>query len=357
MTKALPMKLINLVMQICLLTQLLLIPSLAKADIQPSTLNDQRCKNDETLQNEMPVSELALRYRVARSLRSDEDTLAKDINDWSAANCVFDDGTSYLAALIGGADNFSKGRNWEENLARIRFLKQKFPDSAFVALVEARYWLSYAWNASGNGFASSVTPEGRRLFRERLEQAEKVLVESKPYASALPNWYSEMIQLQSLLDRPLDDRNKTFVEGTQKYKSYYPIYLAMMKFLLPKWGGSWGRVDDIIKWSVENTKATDGNAIYAIMYPAAFKEEPDGEKPFKNTLANWQKMQEGFEDIMKKYPNSKFNLNKFAMFACMAEDKDTFLKLRNKIGKDVILEVWPPKTSLELCEIKFGYAQ
>jgi hypothetical protein len=184
-----------------------------------------------------------------------------------------------------------------------------------------------------------------------------VLLDSKFYAAELPVWYDTMIQVQSALDRPAEDRDKTFLEGTQKFKTYYPIYSTMLNYLLPQWGGGWETVDNLVNWSVENTKEIDSNAMYARLYWYASERLPIDTKLFKDTRASWPKMKRGFDDMMSQYPKSKWNLNNFAMFACMAEDKETFLALRNKIGNDVMRDVWRHDTSLELCEIKSGYAQ
>ncbi len=73
--------------------------------------------------------------------------------------------------------------------------------------------------------------------------------------------------------------------------------------------------------------------------------------------SSWPKMKRGFEDLMERHPKSKWNLNNFAKFACLAGDKQTFLKLRGQMGKDVIDAAWPENTSLDLCETKFGYAE
>ena len=68
-------------------------------------------------------------------------------------------------------------------------------------------------------------------------------------------------------------------------------------------------------------------------------------------------MKLGFEDMMVRHPKSKWNLNNFAKFACMAGDSKTFLVLRKQIGKGVIDAAWPKNTSLDLCETKFGYVE
>ncbi len=305
-----------------------------------------------------PAAMQFFQREVANFFSGAEDYLDQEVKDWNSPACVFDDGRPRLTALKGGFSlAFSDEKDWNKSFARLEYLKKRFPNTAFVALAEARYWIDYAWDARGSGYASSVSEEGWKLFHERLRKAERVLIETKPYSSTLPSWYEEMIVVQSALDRPEDERDKTFIEGATKYKTFYPIYFAMLNHLTPKWGGSWETVDNMVKWSIENTKAIDGNSMYARLYWTTDQGMEAGANPFKTSHASWEKIKQGFEDLMARHPKSKWNLNNFARFACQAEDKETFLKLRRQIGKDVIDEAWSYNISLELCETKFGYEQ
>jgi hypothetical protein len=316
------------------------------------------CKARGELPNDGPDGIEQFKGLVAVYYWHDEHLLEWVANEWNNPECVFDDGRPKLSALKDGYSLvFERQPDWSSSSSRLDELKNKFPNMPFVALAETRYWSEYAWDARGTGFASSVTPDGWNLFRERLEKAEKILLDTKSYSAQLPIWYDEMILVQSALGRPEDERDKTFLEGAQKHKTYYPIYFTMLNFLSPKWGGSWETVDNFVKWSVENTKEIDGNTMYARLYWSASQGLPKDVKLFRDTLASWPKMKSGFEDLMARHPKSKWNLNNYAKFACMAEDKKVFLALRRKIGKDVIDAAWAQKPSLDLCEVKFGYSQ
>ena len=327
----------------------------------PHLPNYMTCNAQGNIQNDGPEALERVEDLVKLYFWHDENLLNEAANEWNNSSCVFDDGRPMLTAL---KDAFSKNfkefntqPDWSQIASRLDELNKKFPDTAFVAIAEAVYWTEYAWNARGSGYASSVTPDGWKLFRERLEKAEKILLDTKPYSAQLPIWYDQMILVQSALDGPEDERDKTFLEGTRKFKTYYPTYFTMLNFLSPKWGGTWETVDNMVKWSVENTKEIDGNTMYARLYWSASGGLPKDVKLFKDTLASWPNMKSGFEDLMAKHPKSKWNLNNFAKFACIAEDKNTFLVLRRRIGKDVMVAAWSQYPSLDLCEAKFGYMQ
>ncbi|MFZ6656796.1 hypothetical protein [Undibacterium sp. TJN19] len=283
-------------------------------------------------------------------------TIMAYIRDWNSPDCTFNDGRPRLSALLGILTAaFEIEPDKEKRLQQIMELKAKYPNSPLGVLAEANYWSSYAWHARGHGYSSSVTPEGWRLFHERMEKAEQVLIENKTAGDVLPNWYELMLEVKGALGRPEEDRSAIFYEGAKKYKTYLPIYFQMANYIHPLWGGSWKAVDDMVTWSVNNTKDTEGQSLYARIYWSVGQSVVYRDNLFTVSTAKWPKMRAGFEDLMTRLPKSKWNLNNFAMFACHAGDRKTFLSLRSKMADDIIGSAWPSTVSLELCENKFNY--
>jgi hypothetical protein len=303
--------------------------------------------------------EMCIQYRITNEFND----LEIDIYNWNGKGgtkeiCVFDDGRPCISAISGGYShllNTNYNKSWEVNLDLIKKLRSKHPKSVSIALFESEYWINYAWNARGHGLSSTVTKDGYRLFNERMQIAEKVLLESKSYASSLPLWYSQMIEVQNNLNRNPVEIDKTFIEGATKHKLYYPIYFTMLNYNLPTWGGSWGTVENLVNWSVNKTHDTEGYSMYARMYWNVYDGLQEGTKLFEDTYAVWPKMKRGFEDLMQKHPKSNWNLNNFAKFACLANDKETFLALRKQIGANIHGAAWGNDASLDLCDHKMEY--
>jgi hypothetical protein len=53
-----------------------------------------------------------------------------------------------------------------------------YPTDSRLLVFKGKYLIDRAWAARGGGYANSVTPEGWRLFKEKLEQAEPVLAQA-----------------------------------------------------------------------------------------------------------------------------------------------------------------------------------
>ncbi len=337
-------------------------PPMAPAmPLHPSLPNSMTCNAQGDIAKDGPAAVERVEDLVKLYFWHDEYLLKEAADEWNKRECVFEDGRPMLGALNDGFGNnfmeFNSQPDWSPIAARLKILKTEFPHSAFVVTAEAEYWIKYAWNARGGGYASSVTQEGWKLFHDRMENAEKVLLDTKSYSAQFPTWYQQMIDVQVALGRPAEEQNKTFFEGTQKFKTFYPIYFTRLNFLTPQWGGSFEAIDEMVNWSVQNTQEIDGKSMYARLYWALYPTLPKDVKLFKDTRASWPKMKDGFEDLMTRHPRSKWNLNNFAKFACMANDQKTFLELRRKIGKDVIDAAWLGNTPIDLCESKFGYLQ
>lgn len=273
----------------------------------------------------------------------------------NSPQCVLEDGRPKLTALNSAYDTaFNYDHDWQKSYQYITQLKKDYPRQAFVSLAEAEYWIRYAWEARGSGYASSVAQEGWNLFGERLQKAEKVLLDSKAYAADYPLWYADMTQVEFLLDRPAHDRAAIVEEGLKRYSSYYQLYFTMENFMSPKWYGNWEAVDGFVNWSVEATKKTEAQTLYARLYWYAYQNLRPDEQLFRDTKASWPRMKKGFDDLMARHPGSAWNLNNFAHFACMAGDKKTFRKLRKKMGRNVIDQAWQAQPTLDLCEAKYG---
>lgn len=283
------------------------------------------------------------------------DKLDSIISNISNPDCKLQDGRPAINfVMFGFQDAFERINNWELVLQKIQALKNAKPNTAYPILVEAQYWVTYAWIARGGGFADSVTPEGWKLFRERLTKANAVLVNNKKIASTLPDWYGLMVAVNTGLNSSQEEQDKYFIEGFTRYKTYLPLYIAKRNSIEPKWGGSWQAVDNFINWAANNTKSTEGLSLYSRLYFGVFDNMLRDANFWEATLVSWPKFQQGFEDLIRLNPKSLFHLNVYASMACEAGDKKTYLKIRNKIRPPIEWS-WNYNYSINDCDLKYGY--
>jgi len=267
------------------------------------------------------------------------------------------DGKWVLGELFAGYSEWlQRQSSWDEPLAKIREWRTAEPDNADAALIEATYWVTYAWFARGGEFASNVPARAWQIAGERMATARAVLEECKSYASKNPVWYTQMLSVALFQSWPRSAQIALFDEAIKAEPYYYGTYFRIATSLLPRWGGSLAEYHEFVKRSVESTKPIDGETMYARLYWALSTGEWDKD-PFKDLRISWKSMKAGFDDLMKRYPDSQWNLQHYAFFACRANDGKTFNKLRPDVDVKMLHlmpPIWNQAYTLDYCTDRFG---
>lgn len=289
------------------------------------------------------------------------DWLIRTAHEWESPKCVLAHGAPRMSALLMGYDKALKAEtDWSKSAARVKAVKDQYPKEPASALFEASYWRNYAWNARGSGFTNTVSPDAWKLFKERLEKAEKILLDSKAYASAYPGWYRLMISVQSELDRPAPDRDKVFFEAMNRFRPRQGasnIAVAMVTYLLPKWGGDWNTVETMISWTTAHTKEDLGTGMYSSLYEVAINNSfgDPKKKAFKETFVTWPKLKKSIQDNIQRFPESWSIKAELIAWSCIAEDYRTYVEARRTVQKEQWAKIgWARTFSLEACDIKSG---
>lgn len=263
----------------------------------------------------------------------------------------FTDGRWRLVAIpLAFAHHFEVHKNWDQALWQIGEWRARNPQSVAVDIAEAIVLKRAAWSARGGTYGGSVTPEGWKLFNERLKRAEAALLRSKERSSGNPLWYDQYLEIALGLGWDQPQFRRLYDEAVAHFPDYHSYYFTMLYYLSPRWYGSVEAVDAYVREATQQTQAGQGKIMYARLYWAFAGSEGEDFALFDETGANWADMKSGFEQMMKASPQSKWNLNNFASFACRAHDGDTYRKLRKQIGDRPYGDAWPSNFSIEICD-------
>ena len=112
------------------------------------------------------------------------------------------------------------------------------------------------------------------------------------------------------------------------------------------------KFDDVIGNAVALTTVTDGISNYARLYKRIDSRQRLEFDLFQNSLASWPRLRDSFDELIKRYPSSD-NINEFASYACQAEDKDTYLRLRAQMKDHILPYRWRNNYSPDMCDHKF----
>ena len=272
---------------------------------------------------------------------------------WAKPEERFDDGRWHLAALSAGLDSAFTHRSpkdWKEEQERISEWRQKNPASTAVDIVEAQLLTNWAWSARGSGYARSVTPEGWKLFHERLNRAEELLFRSKERSSGNPLWYAEYLTVALANDWDPAEFRALHDAAIARFPDFHPFYFKMIQHLQPRWGGSIEQIDAYIAEVAKQTEAQQGKIMYARLYWYLAGIEGADFSLFEDSAVNWADMKTGFEQLIAATPKSNWNFNNFASFACRAGDADTYRKLRKQLDARFYEDAWPSNYRMEICD-------
>jgi hypothetical protein len=262
----------------------------------------------------------------------------------------FDDGGSRVEGVVGGLSSlFDRAATHAPALSRLAMWRRQFPQSDGPDLVEALLFQSWAWQARGHGYAKDVTPQAWADYAQRVEMADAALTDAADRSQRSPAYYPLAISLG--VDQSKDRKQlQQFVDfGLQDFPEYFPPLRAMLRGLLPKWGGSYAQIDDFVQDVEDKVPVERRLEMYARLYTTLAGLEGDDFDLFLDTVAEWPKMKQGYEDMLGRYPESDWLRNLYAGIACRAKDVELYRALTAELGDRVLPEAWTDKYSIESC--------
>ena len=247
-----------------------------------------------------------------------------------------------------------KWNSWDSDYKKIKKWQSTYPELACAKIVESTYWSAYAYFGSKKRIQSPDSEESV-LFRERLNKAYDILVENTALAAINPAWYRTKL----LLDIDNGNSPKEMISLVSRALKQHPNYFSsafiLAQRLLPVRGGSWKDIHAFVGVAVDATRATQKELLYARLYWYVSEIGGASSTLFQDTPADWPSMKRGFDDLMSLTPQSSWNLNNYAAFACRAGDGQTYRSLKPRLSKAVFYpEAWIFGVSIEKCDKYLG---
>ena len=206
------------------------------------------------------------------------------------------------------------------------------PQSPLAHLLHIRALTSHGWAIRGTSYASEVSPAAWEGFARQFKQAKEYLAAHKTVVLRDSRGYADMMYMGYTAFHMELDQTWTLAQAAFKLDPYddYP-FEQMLTALLPRWGG--GTPDQVEAFIREASRLASpqwGHAMYARLYVLAFAQEYR-HGLFENTRANWQELKLGFDDLQERFPSMRNRL-RYAYFACMARDLETFRTQTGVLG-------------------------
>jgi hypothetical protein len=211
------------------------------------------------------------------------------------------------------------------------------PESITPRIALATSLHRWAWVARGNGMADTVTPEGWRLFDERIKEAQVVLDGSAKMQNMCPQWYSEMMTVG--LGQSWDAKRvkENFDRGIQFEPDYYYLYLQFANYLLPKWDGHPGDASTFARSSADRLGGSAGDLLY-FQIATVLIRRGDGDFPIKQM--DWERIRRGYQALSTQYGVDRRTKNQLAFMAYKYRDVNVLKQQFAVIGDDWAPGVW-----------------
>lgn len=261
--------------------------------------------------------------------------LERYLSDLVASKRRFVDGTYAEEAIFRAFRAIMSGPTVEQFAPRLDAAWRKaVPDSQFVVLAEFERMYTRAWDARGRGYADTVSRESWELFAIRLKEAEQILLNAPPPLKETPEWHMDMLAITGELARDPSRVQQEFERAVKRWPTYAIFYQMMLDRMVPKWGGSWEKVESFIALSADMQPASEGKSLYARLYIYLIPERSAVDSNF-----DWNTMKTSFEDLIARFPAAKYK-NLYASYACQARDKALFSHAMSGMSNNELIRAW-----------------
>ncbi len=232
-------------------------------------------------------------------------------------------------------------------MQRIDDWQTAYPNSPTSAIVRAIALRNVAWHIRGGGYAASVDADAWAPFYAKLQEAEAVLVDAKDYAAIDAHWYIERAYVLTHQGAAPDAFADHMEEALESHPGYYQLYFAAIEYLAPKWHGNALMIEDFAQEMTARTRDVEGESLYARIYWYVAQTQYD-DRLFQSSYVEWDQMRTGMMDVLARYPD-QWNIQNFAYFACLAEDRDMLGRLLSRMDDQPIMRVWRRPELLAYC--------
>lgn len=254
----------------------------------------------------------------------------------------------YQALNLAGSD--ASLAKFEERMRLLQQWRIQWPKSGTPKVGLACVHRTLAWKARGGGWASSVTPEGWRGYREHARNAVELLEDVHLHNTTDPALYDFLLRARKELGRPRADIEEAFRLGTALDIQYDHLYNGMAQYLLPRWYGRPGEIEAFAAQAAEQTKAWIGDGMYVRVAVNALL--PEGEESPHSYTFNWPRLKGGLRDLDRAFPHSSRTVNYMARLACLYRDVplavEALARLRDSWDGDA-QDIWQTRAAKEAC--------
>ncbi len=237
--------------------------------------------------------------------------------------------------------------DWRSHLERLNRWVSAKPDSITARVALAESYVSYAWEARGDGYSDSVSESGWRLFGERVDKAKEILEQASSLHTKCPEWYLTMQQIAQAQQWEIPKLTALLEQAISFEPAYYYYYRVHANLLQPKWFGEEGDAEKFAQQAADRVGGTQGDILY-FQIASHLICKCDAEPQLKEM--SWPRIQKGFAELEKQSGRSATNMNLLAYMAIKESDAAVANESFAGIGDKWDREIWDSQSYFDSCK-------
>ncbi len=217
------------------------------------------------------------------------------------------DGIRYLTAVLG---------HWFFKSERVapfplHILKDlnvwigQHQNSAIAYIIRGSFYISYAWEARGGGWAKNVKAEAWTKFYERLNYAQTDLDKAHELDPQNPHAARQIMKFNQVISNSSQKGELLFEQIIGRAPTFYFAYRSKLENLMPKWGGSW---EALFQFARETEKNAPPRTLLPFILVKAHEEaaaRSGNKKEYYSDLATWNDISRVYKRILGDFPDSE----------------------------------------------------
>lgn len=226
-----------------------------------------------------------------------------------------------------------------KQLGQIEAWQEAKPKSVTPKIVRAKLCMLNAWQVRGNEYAHKIPEANMRQMNVHVRYALKLLGEAADLEQSDPELFATFILAGRMIGIDDEEMLEAFELGVRADSNYVPLYRAYASTLQPQWGGKPGEIEAFATKSLELMDEDERDAVYAEIVFATYWHNGPKALHLEHKF-DLRRALRGFEHLCKRFPESRYYLNKYCRFACICHQSTVARELFEKIGNDWDSSVW-----------------
>lgn len=211
------------------------------------------------------------------------------------------------------------------------------PRSVNARLMKATLWSHYGWTVRGGRTVDQTTPEQLETFADASAKASATLDEIANITNDFDVGYRR-IRIEVSKGLGLKPDLELVYDGLKEDPRCLELVTSMSSCLLLRWFGEEGELEAFADEVARRTNADCGDMLYAEVAVSIMGYFGDGTldaHPLK-----WKRIQQGFRDFERLYPQAQEHPPDEAMLAYMAGDLDAVYGVLKRLEGQPVSRKW-----------------